>query len=110
MPFYFYRGEYTTAAWSKLIAQPQDVSEAMKPSILRFGGKAVACFLAFAGGGEPFGFIEFPDNAAATAWGLYLQSQGVLKEAALTPVLSAEETVEALRRLAQGSPTDAHGW
>jgi hypothetical protein len=111
MPFYFYRGGYTARSWGNLIAQPQDLVEAMRPSVERFGGKIVACFIALNGSGaEPHGFIEFPDNAAAMAWGVLLEAQGILREAVVYPVLSAPEGLEALRRIGQTGPTDTHGW
>lgn len=111
MAYYFYKGAYTQQAWAGLVATPQDISEAMKPSIERFGGSVVACFI-FTGekGAEPGGFIEFPDNSAATAWTIHLLASGVLSRADITPLLTTQEGLEALRRIGSNGPSDGSVW
>src|SRR4051794_31877395 len=95
MRYYFYKGIYTSEAWKGLVDNPRDISEAMKPSIERFGGRVVACFQLL--GGEPEGFIEFPDDAASMAWAIYLRTTGLLRDIELTPVMSTEEGLKVLR-------------
>ena len=111
MPFYFYKGAYTQQVWAALVADPRDVSDALSPSIEKFDGKVVACFL-FTGinGAEPAGFIEFPDTKDATAWTIHLLAKGVLSRADITPVLTTQDGLDALKKIGSTSSSSGSGW
>jgi uncharacterized protein with GYD domain len=105
MANYFYKGAYTPAAWSGLLSEPREIEEAMKPSAEKYGGKVINCFL-FMGtsGAEPGGFMEFPDNTAATAWSISLLAGGILSRVDIIPLLTGKEGVDALRRIGSQKP------
>ena len=47
MPYYSLQSAYTPEAWAKLVKNPQDRTEAIRPVIEALGGKVIAGFLAF---------------------------------------------------------------
>ena len=107
MPIYFYKAKYTAqvfrARWS---LDPRDISELMRPSIERFGGRVIVCLLTVEGA-EPAGFIEFPDNISAAARGMHLQSGGSIEEMPITPMMTTEDGLEAMRRVGREAARQA---
>ena len=101
MPIFFYQGRLTPGTWTRLAAESADVSEYLRPSIERFGGRVMACFvLSSKWGGEPAGFLEFPDLTTALAWSTHLVTEGVATKAKITPALTAAESVDLVKKLA----------
>jgi uncharacterized protein with GYD domain len=105
MPFYLYEGSYTSEAWAKLLSYPVDLTDSMRPSVEKLGGKIIACFVKLSSG-DAVGFIEFPDDLTANAWLMLMSSNNDLKHVEIMPILTTQEGVMAMQRA--GSASSSH--
>lgn len=76
---YFYRGRYSPALLTHVLANATAFDKTMRASVEAFGGKLVRCHLS-AAGSDPIGFLDFPSDIAARSWNAFYASQkGVLE-------------------------------
>lgn len=99
MPYYLLQATYTPEAWTKLVKNPQDRAEAIRPVIEGLGGKVIAGFLAF-GEYDTVAFAEMPNNVSAAAFSMAAAAGGGLKVVKTTPLLTTQEGVEAMQKAA----------
>ena len=97
MPHYLHQVSYTSEAWARLIANPQDRIEAVRAPIEKLGGRINTAFFAF-GEHDAVVITEMPDNVSAAAIAIAFAAGGSIKNAKTTPLLTAAETVEALKK------------
>jgi len=97
MPQYLHQISYTLEGWQALVASPQNRFEAVRPAIERLGGKLVAGWFAF-GDYDVVAITEFPDAISAAAIAIAFAAGGSCRSVKTTQLLSAAETVEALKR------------
>jgi len=90
---YIYRGLYTSAAWKRLTSKPRDIGMGLKKSIESFRGSVIACFMM---SNDPIGFVEFPDDLTANAWGAHLSTQEGIKDVEITPLTPTSDFKESL--------------
>ena len=97
MPLYLTRFSYTPETWARLAKNPEDRREAARKYIESVGGKLHGFWYAF-GGQDGFNLWEAPDNVSMAAVAIALSAGGALSKCETTPLLTVEETLEALRR------------
>ena len=99
MQHYLLQGSYTSEGWEALLKNPQNRFEAIRPSVEKLGGKIEHGWLAF-GEHDIVGILQMPDNVSAAALAIAFAAGGALKTVKTTPLLSAEQGVEAMKKAA----------
>jgi len=97
MPMYLTRFSYTPEAWARLSKNPEDRRDAARAYIESVGGKLHGFWYAF-GEYDGYNLWEAPDNVAMAAAAIALSGGGALSKFETTPLLTVEETLEALGR------------
>ena len=100
MALYLTRFSYTPETWARLMKKPEDRREAARKYIESVGGKLQGFWYAF---GEYDGYTlwEAPDNVSMAAVALAIGAGGALSKIETTPLLTVDDTLQALKR-AQG--------
>jgi uncharacterized protein with GYD domain len=99
MPHYLTQVTYTTESWQALVRNPQNRIEAVRPAVEKLGGKIENAWFAF-GDYDAVFVVQMPDNVSAAALSMAASSGGSLKAIKTTPLLSAAEAVEAMKKAA----------
>lgn len=97
MALYLTGFSYTPEAWARLTKNPEDRREAARTYIEAVGGKLQGFWYAF-GDHDGYTLWEAPDNVAMAAVAIALSSGGALSKVETTPLMTVEETLDALRR------------
>lgn len=97
MPYFCHQVSYTKEAWAKLMQNPQDRLEAVRAPIEKLGGKIHTSFFAF-GPFDVIAITEMPDNISAAAIAIAFAAGGAVANIQTTPLMTAAQTVEALRK------------
>jgi uncharacterized protein with GYD domain len=97
MPYFCHQVSYTKEAWAKLMENPQDRLEAVRGPIEKLGGKMQMSFFAF-GAFDVIAITEMPDNISAAALSMAFAGGGSVQSIQTTPLMTAAQAVEALRR------------
>jgi uncharacterized protein with GYD domain len=97
MPLYLTKFSYTPESWAKLIKEPEDRRESIRPLLEAAGGKLHGLWFAF---GDHDGYVltEAPDNASVASALLTVAGSGAFRSVSTTVLLTVEETLDALRR------------
>lgn len=97
MALYVTRFSYTPETWARLTQNPEDRRDAARTYIESVGGKLHGFWYAF---GEFDGYTlwEAPDNVSMAAVALAIGGGGAMSKIETTPLLTVEETIEALGR------------
>jgi uncharacterized protein with GYD domain len=95
--FFLTRFSYTPETWARLMKNPEDRRLAAGKYIESVGGKLHGFWYAF-GAYDGYCIWEAPDNVSMAAVGLAITSGGALSKFETTPLLTVEETLDALRR------------
>ncbi len=99
MPFFLHQVGYTSEAIARLIANPQDRFEAVRGPIEKLGGKIKDSYFAF-GEHDAIVITEMPDNISAAAIALAFAAGGALRSCQTTPLMTATEALDAMRKAA----------
>jgi uncharacterized protein with GYD domain len=97
MPHYLQQVAYSQEGWEALVANPENRIEAVRPAIEKLGGKIESAWFAF-GDYDIIVIGEFPDNVSAAAAAMAFAAGGACKSVQTTPLISADEAVQALKR------------
>ena len=97
MPFYLTRFSYTPETWARLREKPEDRRDAAKAYIESVGGKLHGFWYAF-GEYDAYNLWEAPDNVSMAAVAMAVSGGGALSKFETTPLLTVEETIEAMRK------------
>ncbi len=97
MPHYLEQVAYSTEGWEALVKKPQNRFEAVRPAIEKLGGKIESAWFAF-GEYDVVLIVQMPDNVSAAAIAMAFAAGGACKAVKTTPLLTAEEAVEALKK------------
>ena len=97
MALYLTRFSYTPETWARLTQNPEDRREAAKTYIESVGGKLHGFWYAF-GEFDGYNLWEAPDNVSIAAVVLAIGGGGALSKIETIPLLTVEETLEALGR------------
>ena len=94
--FYLTRFSYTPETWARLMKNPEDRRVAARKYIESVGGRLHGFWYAF-GAYDGYCLWEAPHNVSMAAVGLAITGGGALSKFETTPLLTVEETLEALR-------------
>ena len=97
MTLYLTRFSYSAETWSRLTKNPEDRREAARKYIESVGGKLHGFWYAF-GSFDGYNLWEAPDNVSMAAVAIAISGGGALTKFETTPLLTVEETMDALRR------------
>ena len=97
MPHFCHQVNYTKEAWARLMADPQDRLDIVRRPIEKLGGKLETAFFAF-GPFDVIAITEMPDNVSAAAISIAFAAGGAVASIQTTALMTAAETVEALRK------------
>lgn len=111
MALYMSQFAYTPEAWAALARQPEDRSQAVARLCEQLGARLLNLYYSF---GDYDGVIitEAPDDVTAAAVVLAAVSPGHVKAIKTVPLLTVEQTMEALRkagRVTYRAPGQASG-
>jgi uncharacterized protein with GYD domain len=97
MPLYMTQFAYTSEAWAALVDNPEDRSAPVRELTEAMGGRLIGWYLSM---GDYDGLViyESPDDGSAGAQVLVSASRGHLRATKTTPLFSAEEAMEMMRR------------
>ena len=77
--------------------EPQNRIQAIKPAIENLGGKLINAYFSF-GEYDFVLIVEMPDNLSAVGISMAFGAGGAVKSIKTTPLLSATETMEAMKK------------
>ena len=97
MPFFCHQVSYTKEAWARLIENPQDRLDAVRAPIEKLGGKLHTSFFAL-GAFDVIAITDMPDNISAAALAIAFAAGGAVQSIQTTPLMTAAQAVEALRK------------
>jgi len=99
MAYYLIQSAFTPEAWAKLLKNPQDRRQAIAPMLEKLGGRLESYWIAF-GDYDSVVIVQAPDNVTAAALSLAASAGGALKAIKTTPLMTMEESMEAMRKAA----------
>lgn len=108
MPTYLHQVAYSREGWQALLTHPQDRIEAVRPAIEHLGGKIKNAWFAF-GDYDVVVVTEMPDNISAAAISIAFAGGGACKAVHTTPLLTAEEAVQAMKKANESGYKPAAG-
>ena len=97
MPHYLHQVTYSSDGWQTLIAQPQNRIEVVRQAIEKLGGKILSAWFAF-GDYDVVVITEMPDNISAAGLAIAFAGGGACKSVHTTPLLTAEEALQAMKK------------
>jgi uncharacterized protein with GYD domain len=97
MSYYLMQVAYTPEGWQTLVKSPQNRVEAVRPSIEGLGGKIENAWYSF-GEYDVTLVLQMPDNVSAAALSIAFAAGGALKTVKTTPLLTATEAMEAMKK------------
>ena len=96
MAHYLIQGGYTSEAWAGLVKNPEDRTAVVRAAVESLGGTLEALYYTF--GADDFVVLgEVPDHVQAAAVALAVASTGRYRDLRTTPLLTAQEIVQALQ-------------
>ena len=99
MPHYLQQIAYSIEGWKALVKEPQNRIDAVRPAIEKLGGTIESAWFTF-GDYDVVLIVEMPSNVDAGAIGIAFAAGGACKAVKTTPLLTAEEAVEAMKKAA----------
>ena len=102
MPKYLVQVAYTPESWAKMVKNPQNRLEAVRPAAESLGGKFEQAWISF-GRYDLVGILDFPDNVSEAAFSISTASAGAVSALHTTPLLTMEEGVEAMKLASQSA-------
>jgi uncharacterized protein with GYD domain len=97
MSYYLMQVAYTSEGWQALVKNPQNRVEAVRPAIEGLGGRIENAWYSF-GDYDITLIVQMPDNVSAAALSIAFAAGGALKTVKTTPLLTATEAMEAMKR------------
>lgn len=99
MAYYLGQAAYTPEASAMLIKKPQNRREVVRQPIEKLGGRLEGLWFAF-GEYDAILIYQLPDNITAAALSMAIAAGGAVKAFKTTPLMTAEEAVEAMKKAA----------
>jgi uncharacterized protein with GYD domain len=97
MAYYMIQAAFTPESWAKLVKNPQDRREAIRPMIEKLDGRLEGYWFGF-GEYDAIVIAQVPDNVSAAALSLAAAAGGALKAIKTTPLMTMEEAMQAMRK------------
>lgn len=99
MAYFMLQGTFTADALAKMVNNPQDRAEAIRPVIEGLGGKLEGAWFAF-GEFDIVVICQMPDNVSAAAFAFAGSAGGALKAIKTTPLISIADGMEGMKKAA----------
>ena len=99
MAHYMFQVSFTADAWAKMLREPQNREQAIRPSLEKLGGKLVGYWFTF-GESDAMVIAQMPDNISAAAASLAATAGGAVKSLKTTVLMSVDESMQAMRKAA----------
>ena len=96
MPFYLFKGRYSTNSIKAMVANPQDREKDAGKLIEALGGKLHHLFFCF-GEEDVIALIEAPDDKTMAAGALVVGASGSMSGGATTKLMTSAEAMEAMK-------------
>ncbi len=96
MPFYLFKGKYSTNSIKSMVANPQDREKEAGKLIEALGGKLHHLFFCF-GEEDVIALIEAPDDKTMAAGALVVGASGSMSGGATTKLMTSAEAMEAMK-------------
>ena len=97
MSYYLIQVAYNSEGWQTLVKNPQNRVEAVRPAVEKLGGKIENAWYSF-GEYDVTLILQMPDNVSAAALSIAFAAGGALKSVRTTPLLTATEALEAMKK------------
>lgn len=97
MPSYLIQLSYGPEAVAAFVKRPQDRKEVIQKLLSQIGGTLVGSWMSF-GEYDAVLVVDGPDNIGAAAVSMVVTASGAFKSFKTTPLLSAEEALEAMKK------------
>jgi uncharacterized protein with GYD domain len=99
MAYFLVQVTYTPEAWATMLDKPYMPLEGLRPLLEQLGGRLDSGWLA---GGEYDAVLicQLPDQAGAAALSMAAAAAGAVKTIKTTPLMTVEESLDALQRAA----------
>ncbi len=97
MALYLTKFSYMPETWARMTKKPEDRREAARKYIESVGGKLHGFWYAL-GEYDGYNLWEAPDNVSMAAVAIAISAGGALSKFETTPLLTVEETMDALGR------------
>jgi len=108
MAHYLLQVAYTSEAWASMVKKPQDRIGIVSKVVQNLGGSVVGGWLSF-GDYDTVTILDMPDSVSAAAFSIAAAAGGACKSVKTTPLLSAEEGMEAAKKAAKSGYTPPKG-
>jgi uncharacterized protein with GYD domain len=99
MRYYLLQVAYTPEVWAAMLLNPHNCLEEVRSVIERLGGKLEGSWLAL-GEYDAVVVCQMPDHVSAVAVSMAISAQGIMKAIKTTPLVTVEESLEALKKAA----------
>ena len=99
MAHYLIRASYTPETWAALLKNPSNRREVVRGLVEGMGGKLETLYFSF-GDDDIIVIVEAPDNVTIAAAALAVTASGAFRSYSTTPLMTAEEAMDAMRRAA----------
>jgi uncharacterized protein with GYD domain len=97
MAYYMTQVAFTPESLAKMVREPQNREQVVRPMIEKAGGRVVGMWFSF-GEYDSVTITEMPDNVSIAAIALAVGGSGAVKAIKTTPLFSMEESVQAMRK------------
>lgn len=97
MAYYMFQPTFTAEAWAKMLREPQNREQAIRPVIEKLGGKLIGYWFTF-GESDAIVIVQMPDNVSAAAASLAATAGGALKSLKTTVLMSVDDSMQAMRK------------
>ena len=97
MAHYMFQVSFTSEAWAKMVREPQNREQAIRPVIEKLGGRLIGYWFAF-GESDAVVIVQMSDNVSAAAASLAATASGAVKSLKTTVLMSVDESMQAMRK------------
>lgn len=97
MPFYMFKGRYSTNALKSLVSNPEDRETEARKMIEALGGKLHHLFFCF-GEEDVIALIEAPDDETMAAGALIVGASGSMSGGATVKLMTSAEAMSAMKK------------
>lgn len=96
MAMYLIKFSYVPESWQRMLANPEDRREELRPGIEAVGGKLHGFWYAF-GDDDGYLLIEAPNDVTIASLCVRTMSSGAFSKLSTTKLLTVEEALEAFQ-------------